>query len=95
MPASMITQAEAPSLNCEALPAVTVMPSPRTGARLRSPSMLVSGRFPSSWSSVTSLKLTSPVSLSLTPIFAVTGMISAANRASACAAAVRRCDSSA
>ena len=77
----MTTQAEAPSLSWLALPAVTMVPSPRTGWSAARPSSVVSGRLPSSLASVTSLNEISPVSLSLMPILAVTGTISASKPA--------------
>ena len=56
------------------------------------PASVVSGRFPSSRSSVTSRIETSPVSLFFTAIVAVTGIISSANLPFRCASAVRCCD---
>ncbi len=91
----MTTLTDAPSESWLALPAVMTLPGPRTGSSFSSPSSVVSGRLPSSLSSVTSRIETSPVSLSLTAIVAVTGMISSSNLPVRCASAVRCCERSA
>src|SRR3982750_2356189 len=61
----MSTLADAPSLSWLALPALIILPGPRTGSSLARPSRVVSGRLPSSLSSLISRFETSPVSLSL------------------------------
>ena len=78
--------AAAPSLTPDALPAVTVMPSPLTPLRAASCSGLVLGRGCSSVSTITG----SPRRCGI-----ITGVISSANFAAACAAAQRCCDRSA
>ncbi len=83
------TQAEAPSDSWLALPAVMNWSSPRTGLSLARPSMLVSGRLPSSFSSVTVRLEISLVSLFSTAMTVVMGTISASKRPAFCAAAVR------
>src|SRR5829696_821037 len=62
----MTTQAEAPSESWLALPAVMKAPGPRTGSSFARPSGEVSGRLPSSRSSVTACSLISAVALSCT-----------------------------
>ena len=86
--AFITTTAAAPSLSCEALPAVMTPPS-ITGLSLARPSRVVSGRLPSSSPSVTSLSEISPVALSCTFMVAVMGTISWSNLPACCAAAVR------
>ena len=85
----MTTQAEAPSESCEALPAVTVPFSPRTGASLARPSGEVSGRLPSSCVSVTASSRVSVVFLSCTSFVVAKGTISLSKRPACWAAAVR------
>ena len=72
---SITTHAEAPSDNWLALPAVMKPPS-RTGFNDDSPSRFVPGRLPSSFSSTTSSKVISFVSLFITPLFDGSGTIS-------------------
>ena len=82
------TQADAPSLNWLALPAVITPP----GIALRillTASSVVSGRMPSSAAIVTSLRDSRPLALSTTPITVVIGAISSLNLPAACAAAAR------
>src|SRR5437588_42455 len=98
--ASIKTAAEAPSDNCEALPAVmkrpslTRWPSLNTGFSPARPSRLVSGRLPSSLSKVTDFFEVSPVLRSLTSMTDDNGAISSSKRPACCAAAVRCCERS-
>mmetsp|Transcript_56124 Transcript_56124/g.154685 ORF Transcript_56124/g.154685 Transcript_56124/m.154685 type:complete len:213 (+) Transcript_56124:417-1055(+) len=98
---SITTCAAAPSLNCEALPAVTVALGLRSepsflkrmmGVMPASASYVVSGRLQSSWVTVTSTRDTSLVSLSTTFMTVSMGAISASYKPAACAAAVRCCE---
>src|SRR5437763_439144 len=83
---SISTAAEAPSDSCEALPAVMWRPSLirwpslNTGFSPARPSRLVSGRLPSSLSSVTCFSDFSPVLRSVTDITEGRGTISSSNR---------------
>ena len=82
-------QAEAPSENWLALPAV--MTPPGTAGRMpRTPSSVVSGRMPSSAETVTSLVIIAPVAGSVVAMMVVIGTISSSNLPSRCAAAARR-----
>ena len=86
--ASITTQADAPSENWLALPAVITPPG--TAERiLDTPSSVVSGRMPSSSLTVTSFDSIAPVALSGTPAVTVIGTISALKRPAARAAAAR------
>jgi hypothetical protein len=86
--ASITTQADAPSENWLALPAVTTPPG--TAERIfATPSSVVSGRMPSSCDTVTSRESIAPVALSGTPAITVSGTISASKRPAARAAAAR------
>ena len=85
----MTTQAEAPSESWLALPAVMKAPGPRTGSSFAKPSGEVSGRLPSSRSSVTACSLMSPVALSCTSFVVGSGTISSSKRPACWAAAVR------
>ena len=92
--ASISTDADAPSDSWLALPAVMYPPSDivspflNTGDNEDSPSMFVLGLFPSSFSSVTSLSLISPVSLSWTFMIVLRGTISSSNAPLCCPDAV-------
>ena len=82
--ADMISAADAPSVICELLPAVTLPSGTKAGFSLASVSMVVPGRMPSSRVTISpSSTLISPVSLSL--ILETTGMISLSKRPSAVA----------
>ncbi|MCY1548224.1 hypothetical protein D9M68_843200 [compost metagenome] len=86
--AFITTAAEAPSENCEALPAVITPPG--TALRiLATASSVVSARMPSSAEMVTSLVTSWPVDLSATPASTVIGTISSLNLPASCAAAAR------
>ena len=87
--------APAPSLVCELLPAVTLPRAANTGRSLAKPSMLVSGRGPSSMFTVRLLMLTWPLAKSKARSSISTGVISSANSPAAMAASARRCDSTA
>ena len=73
------TTAAAPSLSGQALPAVTVPPSRKTGLRLASPSSVVPGRGPSSL-------------VTTVPSGEVTGMISRSKKPFSCDATARVCE---
>ncbi len=85
----MITAADAPSESWLALPAVIHLSGPITGCSLESPSMLVSGRLPSSLVSFTVFFETSCVFLSVTSIVVSIGTISSSNLPACWPAAVR------
>ena len=74
--ASMTTSAAEPSESWLALPAVTTPPGSTVFSEAR-PSSVVSARLPSSFASVTSFWVVSPVALSVTFIVVVVGTISA------------------
>src|SRR5690606_6143464 len=82
------TQAEAPSENWLALPAV-ITPPGVAGRMPRTPSRVVSGRMPSSAETVTSLVIIAPVALSVVPMMVVIGTISSSNLPASRAAAAR------
>ncbi|MNL48137.1 hypothetical protein D3C87_1709730 [compost metagenome] len=86
--ASISTHAAAPSASCEALPAVTNLSCPITGARLARPSAVVDGRLQLSALAVTSSRRVAPLALSVISMAVRTAMISASKRPSRCAAAV-------
>jgi hypothetical protein len=94
----MITQAEAPSESCEALPAVmlrptfTRIPSAKTGFNEAKPSRVVSALAPSSLARRTCFCDVAPLALSTTVIVVAMGAISASKRPAARAAAVRCCE---
>ena len=81
----MTSTAEAPSVICELLPAVTLPSGLNAGLRLASVSTVVSGRMPSSAVTGSPDSVILPVSLSL--CLAATGRISRSNRPSAVARA--------
>ena len=85
----MTTQADAPSENWQALPAVMFLSPPLTGSSRARPSAVVSGRLPSSLASVTSSSQVLPVSLSVIRFTVLSGTISSSSLPAACAAAVR------
>ena len=85
----MITAAEAPSESWLALPAVIHLSGPITGCSLARPSMLVSGRLPSSLVSFTVFLVVSLVFLSVTSIVVSIGTISSSNLPACWPAAVR------
>ncbi len=78
----MTITAAAPSLSGQALPAVTVPPSRKTGCKAASPSSVVLGRGPSSL-------------VTTVPSERVTGMISRSKKPFSWEATARVCDSSA
>ncbi len=78
----MTMTAAAPSLSGQALPAVTVPPSRKTGFSWDSPSSVVLGRGPSSL-------------VTTVPSGSVTGMISRSKKPFSCDSTARVCDSSA
>ena len=78
VPEPTITAA-APSLSCEALPAVTPPSGLNAGLSLANPSTALSGRMPSSRETV----------LALSPLPTVTGTTSSSNAAACHAAAAR------
>src|SRR5262249_59850172 len=86
--AAIMTGAPARSESCDALPAVVVPPG-KTGCSLASPSKVVSGRGPSSRSSVTSTIFDSLVALSTCFMVVLNGRISSAYLPAAVAAATR------
>ena len=92
--ASISTTAAPPSASWLALPAVMKWPAPRTGSSLARPANEVSGRLHSSRSTTTSTIDSSFVTLSITFIRVLTGMISSLNLPAAWAAAIKRCDCS-
>ena len=68
---------EAPSDNCDEFPAVTEpFSGSNTGFKDANPSKVVSGRLHSSFSTIYSISLDSPVSLFIKSIFVCIGMIS-------------------
>ena len=80
---------EAPSDNCEELPAVTEpFSGSKTGFNPAKPSNVVPGLLHSSLSTVTSTSFDSPVSLFVSNIFVFIGTISSVNNPASCAAAV-------
>ncbi len=83
-----MTTAPAPSESCEALPAVVVPPG-YTGWSVASFASVVSGRGPSSRSSVTACSCVAFVALSVTCIVAAKGTISSAYLPAAAAVATR------
>jgi len=86
---SITRQAEAPSESWLALPAVIHLPSPRTGSRPASPSIVVVGRLQVSRSMTTSFSDTSPVSRSVTSMVVSKGTISSSKAPDCCPAAQR------
>ena len=93
--ADMMSVAEAPSENCEELPAVTLPVALNAGGSLARPSSVVSGRLHSSLSTTTSFCDLVPVALSVTSMVTFMGEISSLNLPDCCAAAVRFCEASA
>ncbi|MCY1218386.1 hypothetical protein D3C85_714010 [compost metagenome] len=87
--------APAPSEVCELLPAVTVPRAANTVRSLARPSMLVSGRAPSSRLTVRVLAIDSPVSRFGVRSVTSIGVISSANLPAACAASAFWCEASA
>ena len=87
--------APAPSEVCELLPAVTVPRAANTVRSLARPSMVVSGRAPSSRSTMRVLMLTLPLARSRLRSSISTGVISSLNWPDCMAAMARRCDSTA
>ena len=74
--ADTMSTADAPSENCEELPAVTLPPSLNAGGSFLRPSSVVSGRLHSSRSIVTCFCEVCPVALSVTAMVTVIGTIS-------------------
>ena len=87
--------APAPSEVCELLPAVTVPRAANTVRSFARPSMLVSGRGPSSRLTIRLLTIDSPVSRSGVRSVTSIGVISSANSPAACAASAFWCEASA
>ena len=83
----MMSTAEAPSVICDELPAVTLPSGLNAGFSLASVSAVVSGRMPSSAVTISSVSMSLPVSLSSG--LAWTGMISLSKRPSSVAWAAR------